>query len=145
MALGSCSIWPLVASALNGSLKSGSSDFRPRTRTLKKSPVLIAITSKTKSVRGFKSSSIFTKSSKSLRTDFEIFQEITQSNLHKLEITRKLSKWVSHNLSAGNNLQWVQICLSFLSRNKKATLLNQILTCDKKESYMIIRSENIIF
>ncbi|XP_026827850.1 histone-lysine N-methyltransferase SETMAR-like [Ooceraea biroi] len=62
---------------------------------------------------------------------FGVCDETIRLHLHNLGKTWKLSKWVPHSLTEGK-LQRLTIYASLLSRHKKASFLERILTCDEK-------------
>lgn len=62
---------------------------------------------------------------------FGVCDETIRLYLYNLEKIWKLSKWETFACQ-GNKLQRLNICLSLLSRHKKDSFLDRILTCDEK-------------
>ncbi|GFS43956.1 histone-lysine N-methyltransferase SETMAR [Trichonephila inaurata madagascariensis] len=52
-------------------------------------------------------------------------------NLHRLGKTYRLSKWVPHTLLEVHKQQRVATCLSLLSRYRRASIFNRVLTSDE--------------
>ncbi|GFS74036.1 histone-lysine N-methyltransferase SETMAR [Trichonephila clavipes] len=67
-----------------------------------------------------------------LAKQFNTSSETVRLHLHRLSKTHRRSKWVPHTPLEVHKQQRVAACLSLLSRHHSASILNRVLTKDKK-------------
>ncbi|KAK6046700.1 hypothetical protein COOONC_15795 [Cooperia oncophora] len=73
-----------------------------------------------------------TQSTRELAAKFGVCKVTISSHLKQIGKSRKLDRWVPHDLSDRQKRVRLEACLSLLSRQKSEPFLHRLVTCDEK-------------
>uniref|UniRef100_A0A0K0FWI6 Histone-lysine N-methyltransferase SETMAR (inferred by orthology to a human protein) n=1 Tax=Strongyloides venezuelensis TaxID=75913 RepID=A0A0K0FWI6_STRVS len=67
-----------------------------------------------------------------LAEELNVSKSTISNHLKKIEKTKKLDKWVLHELNDYQKLCRYEVCSSLILRNKNDPFVSRLITCDKK-------------
>jgi hypothetical protein len=63
--------------------------------------------------------------------NFEVRNQTIRNNLHSLNYSPELVKWVPHQLSSFSKLNRVNVCKNLLDYHRRFNFLSFLVTCDE--------------
>ena len=72
------------------------------------------------------------KTTREVAEELNVNHSTVVRHLHQLGKTRKLDKWVPHELTENHKFKRYEVCSAMLLRNERDPMLDRIVTCDEK-------------